>query len=227
MGRRVRTSECVYSKYPFSNATRPREGTAHHRNITMGSDYDSTGKSKAFDAKRTWANLIAFFLIGLCIGIVVAERLYIHRVASGSGSGVQRQLTAQSGDVSVLQTAKVAVQNPLAVDFSKPARNDLEELLRKVCYCMGGIPSGISLQMIVAAQIAPKREVLVAVANKNTLWGGMLETFTTGFKKAGVSNHLVLALDDETKKWCDEHGINAYLLALQVHKSQEGTGACG
>ena len=39
-------------------------------------------------------------------------------------------------------------------------------------------------------QIAPKREVLIAVANKNTLWGGMLETFTNGFKKVssgGVS----------------------------------------
>ncbi len=43
---------------------------------------------------------------------------------------------------------------------------------------------------------------MLAVANKNTLWGGMLETFTNGFKKAGVSNHLILALDDETKKWC-------------------------
>ena len=39
-----------------------------------------------------------------------------------------------------------------------------------------------------------------------------------------MANHLILALDEETKKWCEEHGINAYLLALQVHKSQEGTG---
>ena len=42
--------------------------------------------------------------------------------------------------------------------------------------------------------------------------------------QVGVANHLILALDEETKKWCEEHGINAYLLALQVHKSQEGTG---
>ena len=36
-------------------------------------------------------------------------------------------------------------------------------------------------------QIAPKREVLIAVANKTTLWGGMLETFTNGFKKVGTT----------------------------------------
>ena len=42
-----------------------------------------------------------------------------------------------------------------------------------------------------------------------------------------MANHLILALDEETKKWCEEHGINAYLLALQVHKSQEGTGGWG
>ena len=80
--------------------------------------------------------------------------------------------------------------------------------------------------MLCRSQVAPKREVLLAVANKNTLWGGMLETFTNGFKKSGVNNHLILALDDETKKWCEEHGINAYKMDLQVHKSQEGTGQC-
>lgn len=41
----------------------------------------------------------------------------------------------------------------LDLDYSGPARNDLEALLRKV---------------------APKKEVLVAVANKNVNWDGML-----------------------------------------------------
>lgn len=48
-------------------------------------------------------------------------------------------------------------------------------------------------------QIAPGKEVLVAVANKNTQWDGMLDTFMKGIRSTKVENHLILALDVETK----------------------------
>ena len=72
----------------------------------------------------------------------------------------------------------------------------------------------------------PLIQVLVAVSNKNYLWGSpaMLDTFTAGFKRAAISNHLILALDEETKAWCEAHGVNVYLLQLQVHKAQANTG---
>lgn len=72
----------------------------------------------------------------------------------------------------------------------------------------------------------PSIQVLVAVSNKNYLWGSpaMLDTFTAGFKRAAISNHLILALDEETKAWCEAHGVNVYLLQLQVHKAQANTG---
>jgi hypothetical protein len=161
----------------------------------MASD-DSTGKSKIVETKARNKGLYAFFIIGLCGGMVLAEQLYVQR----SRSQLERQLTATqttTGDEIMSKATSTKI------DFTKPARNDLEELLRKV---------------------APQQEVLLAVANKNTLWGGMLETFTNGFKDTGVKNHLILALDEETKKWCEEHGINAYLLSLEVHKAQAGTG---
>eukprot|EP00955_Chlamydomonas_euryale_P001481 16862-Chlamydomonas_euryale.AAC.5 len=60
------------------------------------------------------------------------------------------------------------------------------------------------------------------VSNKNYLWGSppMLKTFTDGFKRAGVSNHLILALDKDTFNWCEENNINVHLLKLEVR-------ACG
>lgn len=92
--------------------------------------------------------------------------------------------------------------------YNGPPRNDLESLLRK---------------------IAPDRELLVAVANKNLLWPdgkGMLATFASrlGPTGANIPNHLIVVLDKETKQWCDEQKINSYFLDIEVHKAQQGTG---
>eukprot|EP00955_Chlamydomonas_euryale_P091552 364632-Chlamydomonas_euryale.AAC.2 len=77
-------------------------------------------------------------------------------------------------------------------------------------------------------QVAPSREVFAAVANKNYLWGEppMMKTFTDGIKRAKIENHLVLALDDEMKAWCDQNGINVHRLNLKVW-AQGGAGLGG
>eukprot|EP00798_Chlamydomonas_sp_ICE-L_P003487 gene3487-13553_t len=168
----------------------------------MGSD-DSTGKNKISDAKVRHQSLIGVFIVGVCIGLIVSERAYL---INGGHVLNPRHLTAKAtssdgagGGASNLETAS-ATSRVLATDddepypFSKPARNDLEAKLREV---------------------APDREVLSAVANKNTLRDGMLGTFCTGIKNSGVKNHLLLALDEETKAWADENGVNAYLFQLQ------------
>ncbi|GAX77314.1 hypothetical protein CEUSTIGMA_g4760.t1 [Chlamydomonas eustigma] len=160
---------------------------------------DSTGKRKFVEVKARSKLLIALFVLGLCGGIVLAEQLYVKRFRSQ-----QRVTQSSTAAASSLKHDRAKAETDQeSSDFSTPAQNDLEVLLRK---------------------IAPKKEILLAVANKNILWGGMLETFTDGFKYSGVKNHLILALDEETKKWCDEHSINTYFLSLEVHKAQAGTG---
>ncbi len=91
-------------------------------------DDDSTGKHKDRDVKLKYKGLAAFFVIGLCIGVVIAERLY---VSNSKGSPRRRSLTvATSG--SMAATAAIKSSSAAGADFSKPARNDLETLLRKV-----------------------------------------------------------------------------------------------
>jgi len=102
----------------------------------MGSD-DSQGKSKAFEQRARYTSLIGFFLIGLCIGVVVSGRIYVQRSKTSSVSlwaEGARQLSSQEGGSSSLGAAQSQskAETSLAVDFSKPARNDLETLLRKV-----------------------------------------------------------------------------------------------
>ena len=101
----------------------------------MGSD-DSQGKSKAFEQRARYTSLIGFFLIGLCIGVVVSGRIYVQRSKTSSlslGAEGARQLSSGGGSSSLGEArSKPKAESSLAVDFSKPARNDLETLLRKV-----------------------------------------------------------------------------------------------
>ncbi|GFH15326.1 glycosyltransferase, partial [Haematococcus lacustris] len=171
---------------------------------------DSQGKNKVTEGKARNGALLAIFLVGLCIGVVVAERVYIARGGRvpkprflRTHHDSLRSIVPSADHASSGNTAAAESGALPAYSDSLPPRNDLEELLRK---------------------IAPKKEVLVAVANKNVNWDGMLATFTNGIKAAGISNHLIVALDQETKSWADVKGINAYLLNLEVHKAQAGTG---
>ncbi|KAG2430086.1 hypothetical protein HXX76_010185 [Chlamydomonas incerta] len=153
-------------------------------------DYDSTGKTKGQAEKARWTVLASFFALGLCLGVVVAERVYVQKRAL---IPKPRQLVS-------------TVSNALhSVGHHAPAapRNELEAYLM---------------------QIAPNKELLLAVANKNTMWDGMLDTFTQGIKRAKVANHMILALDQQTADWCKQNGINAHFMNLTIAATQQGTG---
>jgi hypothetical protein len=153
-------------------------------------DYDSTGKTKGHAEKARWTVLATFFALGLCLGIVVAERVYVQKRTL---IPKPRQLVSRVAHAMHMGGTK----HPAA------PRNELEAYLM---------------------QIAPSRELLLAVANKNTMWDGMLDTFTQGIKRAKVPNHMVLALDKQTLEWCKSNGVNAWLMNMTIAKSQEGTG---
>lgn len=168
-------------------------------------------------------SVIALFVLGLCAGLVISERVYIARggrvpkprflrtehdvrlqqlrarteakrnAATGNVAG-DTVSKASPGSSRGAAAATVGLPKP---DFSSPPRNELESLLRRV---------------------APSMEVLVAVANKNVNWDGMLNTFCSGIKRAGVTNHLIMALDEETKAWADANGFNAYLMKIEIHQ---------
>lgn len=65
-------------------------------------------------------------------------------------------------------------------------------------------------------QIAPSKEVLIGVSNINPLREGMLDTFLSGVKQAGVSNYVVVALDTETAADLTARGFNAFYMPISV-----------
>ena len=65
----------------------------------MGSeDYDdSSGKHRRQDAKTRSGLLISALLAGVCLGVVFAERLYIHYQEVDQGSSAQSALSSVTG----------------------------------------------------------------------------------------------------------------------------------
>jgi hypothetical protein len=65
----------------------------------MGSeDYDgSSGKHRRQDAKTRSGLLISALLAGVCLGVVFAERLYIHYQEVDQGSSAQSALSGTAG----------------------------------------------------------------------------------------------------------------------------------
>ncbi|KAI9123968.1 hypothetical protein K1719_005268 [Acacia pycnantha] len=57
-------------------------------------------------------------------------------------------------------------------------------------------------------KVAVQREVIVALANANVK--EMLEVWFTNIKRVGITNHLVVALDDETSKFCESNQVPVY-----------------
>ncbi|KAG1676624.1 hypothetical protein FOA52_008753 [Chlamydomonas sp. UWO 241] len=165
---------------------------------------DSTGKARA--GTKTSISTLLTFAIGCFVGFIASDRLAVlNGPGSNAGAPAKFVVAGVVQDRATLAPAAAVGGCGEFPEYMGEPRNELEAVLRN---------------------IAPTKEVLAAVANKNYLWGNppMMETFTKGFKRAGVSNHLVLALDDETEAYCKTNGINVHKLVLVVHKSQEGTG---
>ncbi|KAG2497438.1 hypothetical protein HYH03_004593 [Edaphochlamys debaryana] len=159
-------------------------------------DDDSSGKGKDAKSKTRFRVLGTLYLVGICLGVIVAERIYVLKRAVIPRP---RQLVS-----SIEQRIESAMHNIGHHHAAQgPPRNDLEAYLRR---------------------IAPQREVLACVANENIVKNGMVETYTQGYKRNNITNSMILALDQYTVDWCHANGVNAYLMNMSIAEVHKGTG---
>ena len=119
---------------------------------------DSTGKHKLSDVRARSALLSAVFILGVCLGVVAAEKLYLAtQEAQTSSAGLQSlrtrsQKLEQDGSggsgSGAVAAAVIAVGEPQLFQKGKQPRNDLETLLQRV---------------------APDGEVMIAISNMNLI----------------------------------------------------------
>eukprot|EP00882_Tetradesmus_deserticola_P016293 GHRQ01017393.1.p1 GENE.GHRQ01017393.1~~GHRQ01017393.1.p1 ORF type:complete len:275 (+),score=92.25 GHRQ01017393.1:325-1149(+) len=172
---------------------------------------DSTGKGKTFSMRERNQVLFALFTVGVCAGVIISERLYIssNREDILRGTALPNKPRSARSAGTAAASARSAQQlagntGAAAVVYPKDAQMQaLEQYLLRV---------------------APSREVLVGVSNINPLREGMLETFLKGVQQAGVSNYVVVALDEETERELKFSNVNVLYMPLQISKSQAETG---
>jgi hypothetical protein len=70
--------------------------------------------------------------------------------------------------------------------------------------------------------VAINRELVVGVSNQNVL--EMLKVWFDSLKRSGISNFLVVALDDETARFCKENDVVFYRRDAVIPEKQKGTG---
>ncbi|GBF91185.1 glycosyltransferase [Raphidocelis subcapitata] len=192
----------------------------------IGGDDDDdggSGKGKALGSRQRSGALTTAFLLGVCLGVVVAERLYL---ASNRADILAAAAAAATGPAAASAAAAgAAAPAPSRRDAgaAAAARAARAGEAAAVAASVAKDPELRALRAYLD-KIAPEGEVLIGVSNKNPMLEGMLDTWLRGVRGAGVSNYLVVALDEETAAGMKERGANHFLMPMKVSKSQADTG---
>lgn len=162
---------------------------------------DSTGKNK-IDRHRSTA-LSLFFFLGVCIGVVVSERLYVQSVESQTHQG-RRVMRTSDG------TTKHHLGGGLGTLFTQQQQqtqsnnNELQSLLEDV---------------------APGGEVMIVISNANLLkTTALLMWLDCARRLPSLTNWLVVAIDEELRDYCVQNNINHYYRPVVIPDSQKDTG---
>lgn len=158
---------------------------SYHAQSIMGIlDDGGSGKSKILDTRQRNHVLTAVCAVGVCIGIMASERLYIATnredilkgVTTHMGGGVRGSSSSSSTGSASTAAALAAAAPSAGVSEASVA---------------GAVASNPELKALreYLELVAPEKEVLIGVSNQNPMVEGMLDTWLEGVKQAGVSRH--------------------------------------
>jgi hypothetical protein len=161
-------------------------------------DDDGSGKGKILDQRQKAKVLTAVFALGVLIGLVAAERLYIatnrEDILAGVSSmgGTTRGSSSSSGGPApsrggrssgAASGAAGAAAAAAASSDGNPAATAAEAAAVEAA---AKDPELLQLRAYLD-KIAPEGEVLIGVSNQTPMIEGMLDTWLEGVKQAGVS----------------------------------------
>lgn len=174
---------------------------------------DSSGKQKANERARSSAVLSTVLILGICLGFVVSEKLYLvheegkttpdalaslrsRKLELGAGQQTNSLVSALTATTTALSSSSAAAEESLFIKDRKP-RNDLEKLLQ---------------------HIAPDGEVMIAISNMNLIRSESLVLWIQGAQRIPSKNWLVVAIDEELRDYCVQNKINHYFRPVKVRE---------
>ena len=155
---------------------------------------DSTGKKKVSDARTRSAALSAVFILGICLGVVVAEKMYINMKENSAMDTLQ---SLRNNKLELAENTSSIEEKDAYVfvrDRAVP-RNELEKLLQ---------------------EIAPDGEVMIVISNMNLIHSESLKMWIECAQLLPSKHWLVVAIDEELATYCTERGIPHYYRPVKV-----------
>jgi hypothetical protein len=173
------------------------------------------------------AALALVFAVGLALGLVASERLYLAGALSAAVDGLSGTGGAAAATASSL--ALSLPSDPAACACARSASSTPTTARSNHSNWLTPLPPDERLALAdlerVLQRVAPTREVLVALSDRNPLREGMLDTFLRGVVDvAAVQNYLVVALDKETADALRARNRNVFYMPAQIPASQRDTG---
>lgn len=195
----------------------------------------STGKRRTSNQLERHQALLAVFVVGLCAGTMISERIYLAAnradILSGrrlppAAAGLTRSSSSSSSRVvGTMMGGGTSTQRAMVPPHGAPLSAARVAEAASVAAANARSLDETSKRLhALLRRVAPGKEVLVAVSNATPLREGMLDTFLSGLQRAGVTNYVIISLDKETEQALSSRGANAFLLPLTVGGSQADTG---
>lgn len=173
--------------------------------------------------------LLAVFCVGLALGVIASERLYLAGALSAAAAA-DNSLALSSSFSSSTEATTTRAPPPVppsscacARDPNGGGRSNHSSWLTPLPPAERAELSGLEAYLL---RVAPTREVLVALSNHGPLREGMLDTFLKGvIEISKIKNYVIVALDRETETALLAKGRNAFYMPVPVPESQRDTGA--
>lgn len=167
--------------------------------------------------------LLAVFCVGLALGVIASERLYVAGALSAAASS-----SALSTAPTTTTAKTAAIATPLPPSACACARDAAGRSNHSSW--LTPLPKNQRAELAdlesLLLRVAPTREVLVALSNANPLREGMLDTFLKGVVDvAKMKNYVIVALDRETESALKSRQINVFYMPAVIPDAQRDTGA--
>jgi len=150
--------------------------------------------------------LSTVFILGVCFGIVVAEKLYLSAQEGGTPVTTPESLRLEKA------TTNSAVS--LADSIHRNQHQQHQEQDQKSLFIKDRQPRS-ELEKILQ-HVAPDGEVMIAISNMNLIREDSLVLWLKCVQRLGFPNWLVVAIDEELRDYCQKNGINHYYRPVVV-----------
>lgn len=185
---------------------------------------------------RKAIKVVVAVLLGILMGVILFWYNARHFSSSANCMAMERVLTLEHEVATLREDKRVLEGNIRRAEQERDAAQKQMLVLgpRKKAGPLGTVKSLRTHPLVLPnqdtnpkldallANVAPDKELLVGIANNNVR--EMVRVWFTSIKRAGISNYLLVALDDQIAEFCQSNQVPFHRRDATISAVQKGTG---